>query len=102
MWCAKQAKDARDCLKYARITLERGIDGVSIYADDPGLKAEQVRLTKMDAHEVQERLDDSMVLRTLDGRKSVQWAFMKLDTIRALSEAVKGKIHVQIFRPYNN
>lgn len=44
IWCAKQAKDARDCLNYARITLEKGIDGVPIYTDDPALKAEQVRL----------------------------------------------------------
>ena len=44
MWCAKQAKDARDCLNYARITLSESNDGVSIYTDDPGLKAEQVRL----------------------------------------------------------
>lgn len=44
MWCAKQAKDARDCLNYARITLSKGNDGVSIYTDDPAFKAEQVRL----------------------------------------------------------
>lgn len=44
MWCGKQAQNARECLNYARISLEASNSGVAISTDNPEIKAEQVRL----------------------------------------------------------
>ena len=43
-WCAKEAQTARDCLRFARLSVEKNNSGISMTTDDPALKAQQAEL----------------------------------------------------------
>lgn len=46
MWCAKQATSARDCLNYARLTVGRSNESVTMSTDNPAIEAEQEKLLR--------------------------------------------------------
>lgn len=46
MWCPKVAPTARDCLKYAHLTISKTNRGIDINAEDPTLKEQQARLLR--------------------------------------------------------